>query len=104
MIAGAADYDGMCRPREYQYFVFSRGTFIGTLSPRLMDSRTDGALSRAIIGDDGSLKAEYARYAAADPLCCPSRRTTVLFGIDADPPRLTARSAATVSSSPSLPP
>jgi LppP/LprE lipoprotein len=104
VIAGAADYDGMCRPRQYQYFVFRRGIFAGTLSPNLMDSRTDGALGRVTIQSDRNLKAEYARYAAADPLCCPSRRTTVLFSIEKDPPTLRPLSATTVSSlSPSAP-
>ncbi len=98
VIAGAAGYDGMCRPRQYQYFVFSRGIFAGTLSPYLMDSRTDGALVRVTIQSDRNLNAEYDRYAAADPLCCPSRRTTVLFSLEKDPPTLRPLSATTVSS------
>ena len=97
VIAGAADYDGMCRPRQYQYFVFARGIFAGTLAPHLMDSRTDGALVRVTIESDRKLQAEFARYKAADPLCCPSSRTTVLFGIDTDPPVVKALSARSVS-------
>ncbi len=42
VIRGTAGYDGMCRPRQFQDFVFVRGVFAGTLSPQLMDSRTDG--------------------------------------------------------------
>jgi LppP/LprE lipoprotein len=97
VIAGAADYDGMCRPRQYQYFVFRRGMFAGTLSPHLMDSRTDGALGRVTILSDGRLRAEYRRYAPADPLCCPTRTTRVVFSLENDPPVLTALSASTVS-------
>jgi len=104
VIGGAADYDGMCRPRQYQFFVFSRGTFVGTLSPGLMDSRTDGSLNRATIEGDRKLKAYYARYAQTDPLCCPSRTTTVLFSIGHDPLVLGPLTATTISNlSPSAP-
>lgn len=78
VIRATSGYDGMCRPRQYQDFVFVRGTFAGTLSPRPMDSRTDGALGRVLL-HDGRLSAEYVRYAASDALCCPSRTTSVEF-------------------------
>ena len=96
--AGAADYDGMCRPRQYQYFVFARGIFAGTLSPHLMDSRTDGALVRVTIEGDRKLQAEFVRYTAADPLCCPSSRTTVMYAIETDPPVVRALSSRSVPS------
>jgi hypothetical protein len=70
LIRGTAGYDGMCRPRQYHDFVFVRGTFAGTLSPRPMDSRTDGALSRVSLQSAARLTAEYARYAATDALRC----------------------------------
>jgi hypothetical protein len=97
VIGGAADYDGMCRPRQFQHFVFVRGTFAGTLSPRTMDSRTDGALGRVHIESDRKLAVAYNRYYAADPLCCPSRITTVTFDLEKDPPVVTPVSASTVS-------
>lgn len=97
VIAGAADYDGMCRPRQYQYFLFARGVFAGTLSPHLMDSRTDGALVRVTMESARKLQAEFLRYTATDPLCCPSSRTTVVFGIERDPPVVTALAARSVS-------
>jgi LppP/LprE lipoprotein len=97
VVGAASDYDGMCRPRQFQFFVFSGGTFAGTLSPALMDSRTDGALNGVTLEGDRKLKARYARYAAADPLCCPSRTTTVLFSLAGDPPILTPLTAVTVS-------
>ena len=97
VIVGTSDYDGMCRPRQYQEFVFAHGVFAGTLSPQPMDSRTDGALGRVTIQNDGTLRAEYMRYGAADPLCCPSRVTTVAFEIEKNPPLLNPVSASTVS-------
>jgi hypothetical protein len=97
VIVGTSDYDGMCRPRQYQEFVFARGIFAGTLSPHPMDSRTDGALNRVAISTDGRVQAEYSRYGATDPLCCPSRITTVVFEIGKDPPVLKPVSASTVS-------
>jgi LppP/LprE lipoprotein/META domain len=84
VIQGAAGYDGMCRPRAYQDFVFLRGVFAGTLSPRTMDARADGALNRVTLEDSRRLVVEYARYTAADPLCCPSKSTTVEFEIGSD--------------------
>jgi heat shock protein HslJ len=86
VIRGTAGYDGMCRPRQYQDFVFIRGMFAGTLSPQPMDSRTDGALSRVFLRSGSEVVAEYDRYAADDPLCCPSRTTTVVFNASSDPP------------------
>lgn len=94
VIRGTAGYDGMCRPRQYQAFAFVRGVFAGTLSPEAMDSRTDGALSHVILRSDGRVTAEYLRYAAKDPLCCPSRTTRVEFEIS-DGPALRPLSAST---------
>jgi heat shock protein HslJ len=84
VLRGTAGYDGMCRPRQYQDFVFVRGEFVGTLSPRPMDSRTDGALQRVFLQSATRLTAEYARYSAKDALCCPSRTTTKVFEVAND--------------------
>jgi hypothetical protein len=97
VIVGTANYDGMCRPRQFQEFVFVRGVFAGTLSPAPMDSRADGALGRVTIQSDRRLEAEYLRYGAADPLCCPSRTTRVVYDLGKEPPLLTPVSAATAS-------
>jgi len=97
VILGTAGYDGMCRPRQYQGFVFVRGVFAGTLSPQAMDSRSDGALDQVHLQGDGRLTAEYRRYASKDPLCCPSRTTNVVFDIAKDTPVLRAVSASTTS-------
>ncbi len=85
VIQGAAGYDGMCRPLLFQDFVFLRGVFVGTLSPATMAARSDGALNRVTVQGDRRLVAEYARYARTDALCCPSRTSTAVFEIGADP-------------------
>jgi hypothetical protein len=95
VVTGTAAYDGMCRPLHYQGFVFVRGVFAGTLSPQLMDSRTDGALVRFDLHSKTGLTAEYNRYAANDALCCPSRRTTVVFDVTGEPAVLQPISAST---------
>ena len=95
VIRGTAGYDGMCRPRQYQDFVFVRGVFAGTLSPQAMDSRTDGALGPVYLQSDSRLTAEYERYTATDALCCPSRTTSVEFEIATDTPVLRPVSAST---------
>jgi hypothetical protein len=95
IIAATASYDGMCRPKQFQYFVFVRGVFAGTLSPQPMDSRTDGALSRVLIQDATQVTAEYLRYEPSDPLCCASRTTRVVFEIEAGKPAVRPVSAST---------
>jgi LppP/LprE lipoprotein len=95
VIRGTAGYDGMCRPRQYQDFVFVGSVFAGTLSPQPMDSRTDGALGRVFLQTNGRLTAEYARYTAKDALCCPSRTTSVVFEIGSDAPIVRPLSAST---------
>lgn len=82
LIAGLAGYDGMCRPLTYQYFVFVDGVFAGTIAPEPMSSRSDGAASDVNLWFEDQLSAEFARYAADDPLCCPSGSTSVNYTID----------------------
>ena len=95
VIRGTASYDGMCRPRRYQDFVFVRGVFAGTLSPQAMDSRTDGALTRVSLQSSNRVTAEYDRYAATDALCCPARTTSVVFEVASDGRVLQPISAST---------
>jgi heat shock protein HslJ len=95
VIRGTASYDGMCRPRQYQDFVFVRGVFAGTLSPQVMDSRTDGALARVFLESESRLTAEYHRYSAVDPLCCPSQTTRIVFNIAKDAPVVEAVTTST---------
>ena len=81
LLADAA-VDGMCRPWDYQAFVFVKRDFAGTLSPAPMDSRTDGALSEVHLLSAASIEATFLRYASTDPLCCPSRLTIVRYRIE----------------------
>jgi len=94
VIRAAAEYDGMCRPMQYQAFVFVRGVFAGTLAPRPMDSRTDGALYDVFLRQ-GRLSATYERYTAKDPLCCASGTTTVEFEVGGGAPAIRPVSAST---------
>jgi hypothetical protein len=73
--------DGMCRPMQFQYFVFVDGKLAGTLSPVPMNSRTDGVGIVDALRRDG-IEMNYARYADSDPLCCPSSDVTVRFTIE----------------------
>src|SRR5262249_2179461 len=99
VIRGTASYDGMCRPREFQAFVFVRGVFAGTLSPELMDSRGDGALGQVLLQSEKQVIAEYRRYGKSDPLCCPSRTTRVVFDIVNEVPVVRPASASTSQAS-----
>jgi hypothetical protein len=74
-------FDGMCRPEQFQAFVFVNENPMGTLSPDLMNSRGDDALTKVEIMGGGEIRAEYARYDAGDPRCCPSRRSVARFSI-----------------------
>ncbi|MEO7539093.1 MAG: LppP/LprE family lipoprotein [Pyrinomonadaceae bacterium] len=80
----ATGFDGMCRPLEYQTLVFVGNSVAGTLSPGPMDSRTDSSLTNVKLLSETSLVADYIRYSQSDALCCPSRKNTVTFRIDAD--------------------
>ena len=103
VIRATAGYDGMCRPRQYQDFVFVRSAFAGTLSPQAMESRTDGALAHVSLQSDHQLIAGYQRYAASDPLCCPSRTTSVVFDVVGDPLVVRPISASTSPASQAAP-
>jgi heat shock protein HslJ len=92
--------DGMCRPLGHQAFVYSEGKYAGTLSPAPMNSRSDGALTGVRLVSPTSLIAEFARYSASDPLCCPSAISTVQYRIGNDEvPALVATGVQTVATS-----
>jgi hypothetical protein len=85
LIPALSDYDGMCRPFGYQYFVFVDGVFAGTISPEPMNSRFDGAADDVNLWFEDQLSAEFRRYAADDPLCCPSGSAAVDYTIEETP-------------------
>jgi uncharacterized lipoprotein YbaY len=81
LINGTAGVDGQCRPMQYNTFIFVSNRFAGTLSPTVMDSRTDGALSQARLNNPTSITADFSRYTSSDALCCPSQTSTVVYTI-----------------------
>jgi hypothetical protein len=83
VVVAANGADEMCRPLDLQAFVFVDGRFAGTLAPHPMQARTDGVLDR-IQMFESTLRADFNRYAAADPPCCPSRTSTVSYRLVAD--------------------
>jgi hypothetical protein len=84
LVTALAGYDGMCRPLQFNVFVFAGGKYAGALSPVSMDSRTDGVLDTpngnfgVTVQADGTIQAVFTRYASSDPLCCPSRGTATV--------------------------
>jgi hypothetical protein len=83
IIGGLAGADGMCRPMHFNVFVFVDGRLAGTLSPQVMESRTDGSIGGAIrLAADDAIEAGFSRYLDQDALCCPSSHVTVRYGID----------------------
>ncbi|MHB8573990.1 MAG: LppP/LprE family lipoprotein [Dehalococcoidia bacterium] len=81
-VIAASNFDGMCRPLGYQEFVFADGQFAGTVSPFLMDSRSDGAANFIALQGPDRIAVRFARYTAADALCCPSAESSVFYTID----------------------
>lgn len=84
IVTATSGFDGMCRPIGYQAFIYVEARYAGTLSPVLMDSRSDGALMNARLISATNISAEFARYSASDPLCCPSQTSIVNYTIRPD--------------------
>jgi len=82
IIGGLSAADGMCRPVNYNVFVFVGARFAGTLSPVRMTSRVDGAIGAVRLSQEGIIAAEFMRYVDRDPLCCPSGRVTLRYHVD----------------------
>jgi putative salt-induced outer membrane protein YdiY len=102
IVRAMSNVDGMCRPLAYHAFVFVDDDFVGTLSPAPMNSRTDGSLAELSWVDAGRAAAVFARYAPEDPLCCPTRESTVEYAIEQRDGRvvLVAQSATTAALAP----
>jgi hypothetical protein len=82
ILGGMAAADGMCRPDQFNVFVFVGGRLAGTLSPTSMNSRNDGAIGAVRLAPDDTITADFARYLDRDALCCPSARVTVRYRVD----------------------
>jgi uncharacterized repeat protein (TIGR04076 family) len=81
LVSAQQSVDGMCRPMQFQWFVFVDGQLAGTVSPEPMSSRTDGVGYVEALRRHG-LDMHYSRYAPSDALCCPSGEATVRFAIE----------------------
>jgi uncharacterized lipoprotein YbaY len=81
VIMAMASADGMCRPNEYNAFVFANDRFIGTLAPAPMGARSDGSLGEYRLTSSTELTAEFSRYAESDALCCPSQKSLVTYSL-----------------------
>jgi uncharacterized lipoprotein YbaY len=81
VIMAMASADGMCRPNEYNAFVFANDRFIGTLAPAPMGARSDGSLGDYRLQSSTELTAEFSRYAESDALCCPSQKSLVTYSL-----------------------
>jgi hypothetical protein len=81
-VGGMLDADAMCGPMRYNLFVFVGGRFAGTLSPSPMDSRVDASSATVRLLAEGTITADFARFAPGDATCCPSSRVTVVYRID----------------------
>lgn len=89
VVTGATQFDGMCRPVGFQTFVFQHGVFAGTISPEIMDSRSDGVvfdvqIRPRAVGGSSQLTASFARFTPQDPLCCASARADLEFEVGVD--------------------
>ncbi len=82
ILGGMTGADGMCRPAQYNAFVFVGGRFAGTLSPQLMTSQRDGSAVAIRIVPTETITVDFARYRVEDPACCPSSHLIVRFRID----------------------
>jgi hypothetical protein len=98
IVTGMADADGMCRPMDFQVFVFTHGKFSGTLSPILMDSRTDGSLFKFDLYREGMIDASFNRYVPGDAQCCASGESRVFYEVDpqSKPPLLVPQLPAAI--------
>ena len=49
LVKGQTSFDGMCRPVQYQQFVFVNGVFAGTISPNLMNSSRASSVNQLVV-------------------------------------------------------
>ena len=92
VVHAGSSVDGMCRPMQFNVFVFHNGVFVGTVSPDLMDARTTGQEAGTTLlgpmraGEPARLTSRFLRYASSDALCCPSLpAVTVTYQVTATP-------------------
>jgi uncharacterized lipoprotein YbaY len=81
VITAMASVDGMCRPDQYNAFVFVSNRFAGTISPEPVGARADGSIAAVRLISPSAVSAEFNRYTSNDPLCCPSQKSTVSYSV-----------------------
>ena len=81
VVKALASFDGMCRPLQYNVFVFVSIRFAGTLSPTVMNSRSDGSAAEVRLTNAETIVAEFNRYTSSDALCCPSQTSMVTYSV-----------------------
>ena len=84
IVTALSGFDGMCRPLQFQAFVYWEGRYAGTLAPAAMDSRADGSLTDFQLVSPTNISAKFVRYASSDALCCPSRISSVYYALRRD--------------------
>lgn len=84
VITATSGFDGMCRPMQYQAFVYWEGRYAGTLSPVTMNSRTDGSISTINLTSTTNISTVFNRYRPSDAYCCPSGKSSVQFNLRPD--------------------
>lgn len=102
VITAMASVGGQCRPFDYQVFVFTDGEFSGTLSPVVMDSRSDGSLYDINLYRDGYIDASFNRYKPDDAQCCASSESRLFYEVDrsTNPPVLVPQLPASTTPRP----
>jgi hypothetical protein len=81
IVHGLSDFDGNCRPVNYQAFVFRNGVFAGTISPQVMSQQQDGALAQTAITEEGGLRAVFQRFRPDHQGCCPDGYTALDYQV-----------------------
>ncbi len=81
----------------YRGFVFVEGAFAGTISPVLMNARSDGGVSGLGVDlyDEAEFGVTFTRYSGSDPLCCPHASTSLSYKIEMRGNRAIVAPAAT---------
>lgn len=85
IVTAMASVDGMCRPNQYNGFVFVGTRFAGTLAPVVSEARSDGSIMRINLMNAEELSVEFARYTSNDAMCCPSQTSFVTYKITTGP-------------------
>nr|MBA2378990.1 YbaY family lipoprotein [Blastocatellia bacterium] len=79
IVTAMASVDGMCRPNQYNGFVFINNRYAGMLAPTHSTARSDGSMGKINLYTPKDLNVEFLRYGPDDALCCPSQTSLVSY-------------------------